>query len=237
VKTANMRILTLLCLLGLLSGAGAPALAQPNVESASKAKNTQRDFQTFMQPGNAIRVIAYPDTAGFPNGVYPIEDDGTIYLPIIGAISVEEYSATKLKEMLISYYIDYLPHPNLEVEPMIRVTLSGGFAYPGFIWVSPHKSLWEVMKLGGSLQRADGLEKLSWYRDEQKMHKDLSVQVASGHSLLELGVESGDEFRATLRPARSAWEIFTQDALPAIGVILSSLASAATTYILLQDIR
>ncbi len=192
----------------------------------------------WCNPGDAIQVIVYPDTAEFPNGLYHINGQGYAFFPIIGNVNVMNLTKQGLVDILKKAYIDYLRNPNnLQIRPAVRVSLTGGFATPGLYYVDPDYSLWDVIRIGGGTQREDGLKKLQWERQGEVFKEDLIPDLESGKSLYEIGFRSGDRIWVTHRPHRGGWEIFRTEILPVLTFSLSTVLTSITAYQLYQSIQ
>ncbi len=190
-----------------------------------------KKVESLFKSGDAIELAVYPDTTSFPNGVYPINDQGFAYFPVLGYKKVAGKSAKTLEKLLKEAYVDFLPRPNIQVRPLIRVSLMGGFFQPGLYWIDPKENLWNCIKLAGGTGREDGLEKIRWRRSNITISKELIPYIESGRSLEEIGFKSGDQLLVTRRPKQQFWEVFRTDVLPVLTVTLSAVASAATAYI------
>lgn len=178
-------------------------------------------------PGDAVRIRVYPDT-NFLNGVYPIDSDGEIVLPLAGRVKVTGMSDTELKEYLRTRYAEYLRYPLILVRPMVRISFLGGFAEPGLYYVDPRSTLWHAVRLAGGTVREDGLKKMRWERDRRIIRRDLVSLYQSDKGIYELGFRSGDQVWVTSRPRRYFWDVFRNDVLPVISVSLSVVATAVT---------
>ena len=50
-------------------------------------KSSEEDQFPFKK-GDAFRIVVFPDTAHFLNGVYHIDDSGKVFLPVVGTMKV-----------------------------------------------------------------------------------------------------------------------------------------------------
>lgn len=191
-------------------------------------------------PGDAIRVTVFPDTSMFPSGVYLIDGEGYVDLPIIGYLKVSTMSIQDLSELLKKTYLQFVRFPYIIVRPLMRVSLFGGFARPGLYYVDPHATLWEAIRCGGITQRRDGLSKIVWERDHSVIQQDVVPLFKSQNSLYQIGFQSGDRLSVTTRPEQTRWEVFRAEILPMLTFVMSTALSAATlyqTYTVLQETR
>jgi len=198
------------------------------------------DTTAFRHPfakGDAVRIILAPDTMHFINGTYHIDDQGFVFLPVVGKTKVDTMSERTFTTYLNTVYLQYLRYPTVQIQPLIRLEMLGGFYKPGLYYVSPQASLWDAMAIAGGPIREDGLKKMKWERDNVRLKTDVTSLVSSGISLETMGVRSGDNFCVVQKPIRERWEIFTTDILPIISVSVSALATTATVYYVYQTSR
>lgn len=178
-------------------------------------------------PGDAVRIYLPLDSASFLNGVYPIDDNGTIVLPITGEFQVTGLSIQEFEEIIRKDYEIYLRFPEVQVTPLIRVSLLGGFARPGMYYVEPQRSMWDLISMAGGTNNEKGLGKMRWERDRKIVQKDLIPLIESGRSLRSIGFKSGDQLW-TPGESRRVTDFLVRDLLP-IGTFLLSLFVGVAT--------
>ncbi|MDD5674463.1 MAG: polysaccharide biosynthesis/export family protein [Chitinivibrionales bacterium] len=189
------------------------------------------DTPAPFKKGDAVRIAVLPDTSHFVNGVYRIDNRGSIFLPVIGFVRVDTLSLSKLTGFLDTTYMSYLRYPNLYVRPLIRVSLLGGFIKPGMYFVDPEATLWDALAQAGGPVREDGLKKICWERDGTTINDHLLPQVQAGTTLEALGIKSGDQITLTHEPKLTGWENFTVNILPALSFSVTAVTATATVYI------
>jgi protein involved in polysaccharide export with SLBB domain len=202
----------------------------PLVQAAPPANSGAQHSPQGFAKGDAVRISVFPDSLHFVNGVYHIDDSGYVFLPLLGEVRIDTMSTKSLGKLLNSSYVQFLRYPTIQVQPLIRLSLVGGFAKPGLFYVSPSASLWDAVSLAGGPVREDGLKKMTWIRNGKTVSGDLEPIVQSGVSLSTAGVRSGDILRTLQAPKRDRWEIFTTGVLPVLGVTISAVSAAATLY-------
>jgi protein involved in polysaccharide export with SLBB domain len=203
-----------------------PALSE-NTGTAMTAGVSDAVLQ--FRTGDAVRVIVYPDSMGFPGGTYPIDSHGFVDLPIIGYLKVIDMSPHQIEQLLTEKYSAYLPRPNIAVRPAYRISLLGGFLRPGLYWVNPRESLWDAVEKAGGTQREDGIRKIKWERDTKIIKKTIIPEFQSGASLYSIGFKSGDQLRVTARPRQQFMESIQTNILPFFTIMLTT-ASVYATY-------
>lgn len=204
-------------------------LQAKNAELTNTLENFSNEF--VFTYGDAIEIKVYPDTTTFPNGIYTIDGLGYAYLPILGYKKITDKTVGKLESLLKESYINYLPQPNIQVRPLVRVSLQGGFSRPGLYWIDPRKSMWSVVQHAGGTLREDGLEKMKWRRNRVTIARDLIPFIESGESLYSIGFKSGDQITVTQRPKQRFWDVFRTDVLPILSLTLSAAATISMTIL------
>ncbi len=177
-------------------------------------------------PGDAVRISLPLDTMSFLNGVYPIDDDGIIILPIIGEFQIAGLSTQEFEEAIRKDYEVYLRFPEVQALPLIRVSLLGGFARPGMYYVEPQRSIWDLISIAGGTNNEKGLGKMRWERDRKIVQKDLIPLIESGRSLRSIGFKSGDQLW-TPGESRRVTDFLVRDLLPIGTFFLSLLVGVA----------
>ena len=219
----------------------APAKAGSKRDTVHKKPMAAKDTiqaTGFAQPGEAIRIYAYPDSASFVNGFYPIDGEGRIYLPLIGKMDVSTMSEKAFLDTLKAVYINYLRYPNLQVRHLIRISLLGGYQRPGLYYIDPDFSIWDAVFLTGGTTREDGLKRMKWERDRQIVAEDIIPYYQSGQSLSSIGFQSGDQLWTPVEPKRNWYDVVIRDVLLSqIFPIVTTSASLYISYIMYQTYR
>jgi len=204
-----------------------PVASAKRISSYDKENTDQHPFQC----GDAVGITVAPDTASFLTGQYPIDDEGNIYLPLLGKKQVTSMTQEELTSYIKNSFMQYLHYPGVRVQALIRLELMGGFQRPGFYYISPRASFWEVFRLAGAPLREDGIEKLKIKRSEATIDFDPVLSIEKAQSLDQMGIRSGDRIMVTVQPLKTGWETFRDDILPILGLALSLAATTATAYI------
>jgi protein involved in polysaccharide export with SLBB domain len=181
------------------------------------------------QNGDAIRIIAIPDT-GFPNGIYPVDGEGYVDLPMIGPLQVTSMSKSECEKRLREVYIPLLRYSSIQLRRVISISFQGGFQSPGVYWVSPGATLWYTISLTGGTIREDGMRRIEWERDGKIMEQKVTELLKNPKPIAELGLKSGDVIRVLARPKRNGWDVIRQDVLPLMSIALSSAVASISFY-------
>ncbi|MFP4015256.1 MAG: polysaccharide biosynthesis/export family protein [Chitinispirillaceae bacterium] len=196
-----------------------------------KTENEEKSSsQVAFRAGDAMKIQVFPDTMGFPNGLYFIDSDGHADLPVVGRIPVVGRSEEEITEFLKTEWAEYLRYPNVQIRPMVRINFLGGFFRPGLYCIDPRQSLWSAVYMTGGTVRSDGFKKMVWERGGEVIEKDLVTMLESGKSLYNLGFVTGDQIRVTGKPERDWWDVVRQDIFPTMTLLLSVATTSLTLY-------
>ena len=187
-------------------------------------RKTAKSLTTF-QPGDAVRIQIWELFEDERRNVnlsrdYPINPDGYIVMPYIGELRVKDLTVYELMQILEEKFSEYLKNPYVYVRPLIRVTMQGAFNRPGSYRTDPSSSLWDLVALAGGPRQDCDLKRMNVERGGKVSIKKLLFAFEEGHSLEDVGIESGDQI---IVPRRRSLDL---------GIILS-LVNLATGLALL----
>jgi len=181
------------------------------------------------KPGDAVQIIVFPDTTSFLNNVFPIDDQGYVFLPLVGRTKISTKSEEEFLKFLTDNYSQYLKFPFIQVRPLIRISILGGVQNPGMFYVDPTMSLWEAIKISGGPLQEDGLKKMRWERNKKVVKNNLIPFLQSGLSLRKIGFISGDQIWVPSPDRPTLWT--------KIGQVLPLVSFAISTYTLYWAIQ
>jgi hypothetical protein len=202
-------------------------------ESAIKKSSDLLKARPF-KCGSAVSIQCFPDTAAFLSKIYPIDAEGCIELPLLGRKSISLMTKEELVDYLNTNFLKYLRNPGIQVRPLIRVALLGGFQRPGIYYIGQESSFSELLQLSGPPLREDGLQKMYWVRNRLPVDCDLVKSFESGKSLEEMGIQSGDQICVTPKPLLTSWDNFKTDILPIISLVVSTAVTSVTLFFTVQ---
>lgn len=188
------------------------------------------DAEYPFQKGTAFKIAVFPDTVHFLNGIHDVDDQGNAFLPIVGTVRVDGLTQKALTAKLDTIYLPFLRYPTLRVQPLIRISLLGGFIRPGLYYVSPDASLWDAIEMAGGPVREDGLKLIKWERSGAILKQDLVNEIQAGTSLSAMGLRSGDQLWVTHELKRGAWDIMATGIVPILSLAVTALSAFATLY-------
>jgi len=101
----------------------------------------------ILRPGVALEVTIWPDDR--LGGVFPIEDSGMVYLPLLGPISADGVPLSEFRAVLREKYAVVMQSPVVTVTPYFEVGILGGVRQPGLYEVIPTQSVFSVISQAG----------------------------------------------------------------------------------------
>jgi polysaccharide biosynthesis/export protein ExoF len=104
-----------------------------------------------LRAGDAVR-IQVKDEPAF-SGEFPVNEDGTILLPMVGLLQAAGRPFAELTAELRSVYARELIEPVVVITPLVRIAVLGEVRVPGVFPVDPTHTL------------ADVLACLNWWMD------------------------------------------------------------------------
>ncbi len=222
-------LLLLMSVMGLADEKALTGTGEDENGSSDFLQQGSRQSGLVFIPGDAVSISTLPDSSSFLNNVFPIDDRGFVELPIYGKIKISHMTADQLVTYLRDQFEEQLIYNDIQVKPMIRISVLGGIPLPGFYYVDPDHSLWEVMRLVGGTQDEDGLRDMRWKRSGENIEDDLIPSLQSGISLKRMGFRSGDQIwvRTPNKPG-------TLEKVRGYLNLITATASAATLIITYQ---
>ena len=198
---------TLLCLASTLTGQQA-------------ATNPQSGAVT-LQPGDVIRVQIWREED--LSGEFPIDHQGTVVLPLVGAKTVTGIPMDSLRDLLIEGYRVHLRNPSINVTPLRRVNVLGEVAKPGLYAVDPTITLTGAVALAGGTTSDGDLSRIRIIRDGTVVRE----RVAAGETLSTVDIRSGDQILVERRSWFERNSTFLVSAVLSVTSIVSSIIIAA----------
>ena len=222
-------------LAALLAACRAAPLPEGNAE-VSTLNQPAPSGATLLGPGDVLRVSVYghPElstpTQAPPHGTR-VDADGWLSLPLIDPIQVDGENLAQTREAITTALARFVQDPRVDLslveQSARRVYLYGEVAQPGAYVLDRPLNVYQALSLGGGFTRQADREKIVLLRGPAE---NLEVHVIDGET------PQGDGL-AALRPddflfvRRSGAGRFSDEMLPILSGISSSLAAAATVLL------
>ncbi len=148
------------------------------------------------RPGDVVRLQVWrePDLSG----EFPVDADGFVVLPRIGAVQASQLSTDALKQLLVDSYAVYLNHAAIDVEVLRRVQVLGEVRNPGVYTLAPTMTVADALAVAGGRTGQGHSHRLDLIRDGERVAVNLSPEERIGDS----PIRSGDQLYV---PERSWW--------------------------------
>lgn len=164
-----------------------PGAVLRSQEAGGRARGVDVDLRDApLAPGDAIRItiIGKPELSG----IYPVDETGTVALPVLGGRVVTQMPAAELKHELMEEYDRQFLDQAAQVTLLRRIRVLGAVRTPGLYHVDFTMSLADLVALAGGTTPNGKLEGVQIVRGNQKIRSNLESE-----ALLFGQLQSGDQ--------------------------------------------
>lgn len=201
------------------------ALARAEARGASQARDAQA-IRTRLANGDfraGDRFVMVLATDSVVNRELVVRDSSMVDLPPLASLSLRGVLRSELQGTLLRHMRRYYRNPDVRVQFVTRVVVSGGVNKPGVYQVPPEATVNEVLQQygGGPIKDAQIGKVEAWRYDKRVLdQKAVANAVRNGTSIAQLGIQSGDEFRVPVKKERNWLSIVWP-----ISIVISTLLS------------
>ncbi len=128
-----------------------------------------------LAPGDAIQLAFWREPQ--LSGDYPIDETGTVVLPLLGARRVTRMSPAELKRTLLEEYSQQVRNQEVRVTFLRRVRILGAVKNPGLYRVDPTMTVGDALALAGGATAEGKLQEIRVSRNGQEVHSRLDIKV------------------------------------------------------------
>src|SRR6266550_5484675 len=155
-----------------------------------------------LQPPPAVQVAGQPavvSAAALQARVdtFTVGRDRDIVLPVGdgGPISLRGVLRSELQDYLSQQLSQYLKYPAVRARPLLRVSVQGAVAKPGYYFVPSDVTLSDALMAAGGTVRDAKMKNLRVERSGSTVLKGRSVQevIAAGRTLEDANLQTGDQ--------------------------------------------
>ena len=173
-----MSLIRYFFILLILASAPAPAETQP----------VQDSDKLVLMPGDILRVVIWREED--LSGDFQVDQDGTLVLPLLGKLQVDDRAWNIVKDDLMQDYLRELRNPSIELTPFRSVYVLGEVNLPGRYNVHPTDD-----NLAGAVSLAGGITPDGDVRNMMVVRDGVIILdgIEGEQRLAELGVRSGDQ--------------------------------------------
>lgn len=189
----------------------------PPVAAQASGPHTGLELRT----GDAVRLSVKMEPTW--TGEYPVGPTGNVMLPVIGVIAATGRPFAEVVADVERSYAKELSDPELEVSPLLRISVLGEVKLPGLYMVDPTQRMREVLAMAGGLLSSASRKHMVIVREGE----ELEVEYEAASTSMEVLLRSGDQ----LFVERRSW---LTDNLPIFIGAVTSVAAAAVTSLIVR---
>ena len=160
--------------------------------------------EVIVQRGDAIKIILWegwnaPKKGSLLShfqGEFVIDGNGNIRFPVIGLVNIAGKNADQIEKQLREIFQPFANNPDVTIIPLIRVTLIGAFKRPGTYRVAVDATYWELVERARGPEGKMDFENTIVVRNGKEVFKNVIRAFEKGQSLMEMGIQSGDQIYA-----------------------------------------
>jgi len=171
-----------------------------------------------LAPGDEIQLaFSREPTLG---GDFPIDESGTVVLPLLGARSVSQRSPAELKRALQAEYAQQIRNQDVRITMLRRIRILGAVKNPGLYHVDPTMTVVDAVALAGGATEQGKLKSVRIFRNGQEVGSRLDL-----NARLLPQLRSGDQIVVPERSWFSRNGVYVVAAgISAVGIIVARAA-------------
>ena len=152
------------------AGAQGASATAPGAPAAVDSPSTR--IVGTLRTGDLLKIHVYRDSE--LSGEYLIDSRGTLQIPGIGVVRAAGYDPGEVKDRLIAALRERgFSHPEIAVQPLVRVSVLGEVRAPQLYSVDPGTSLLQLVSVAGGPTERANLERVRVVRDGRAFNVDL----------------------------------------------------------------
>jgi polysaccharide export outer membrane protein len=153
----------------------------------------EASYSAELRPGDVLRIRVWPDED--LGGEFPIEEDGNVYLPFLGAVPALGLPADELKQRIREGYQSARRDAVVTVTPLYRIGVTGAVRRPAAYLIPPTDGFFDVIATAGGFEVRAQEDKVSVVREGQVIRLNAQDAINRGETLPldALTLKSGDQ--------------------------------------------
>ena len=154
----------------------------------AETQPVENSDELVLVPGDILRVVIWREQG--LSGDFQVDQDGTLVLPLLGKLQVDDRAWNIVKDDLMQDYLRDLRNPSIELTPFRSVYVLGEVNLPGRYNVHPtNDNLAGAVSLAGGVTPDGDITHMRIIRDGVI----LLDGIVGEQRLAELGIRSGDQ--------------------------------------------
>ncbi|HEY2806143.1 MAG TPA: polysaccharide biosynthesis/export family protein [Gemmatimonadales bacterium] len=151
-----------------------------------------------LQPGDVVKVQVFGHDE--LSGEFPIDENDTLLLPIVGGFSVANMSVQDLRARIRREFGQLYTQSFVAVTPLFRVAVLGEVVHPGLYSVDPTMTVYTVLAQAGGTMRTANEKSMRLIRGGEQLAIPMDPTSLATATLRELGIRSGDQIIVPRKP-------------------------------------
>jgi len=198
----------------LLSLAGTTGSAQTVVPVDSE----RGAFEAPLAPGDVIQLAFWREPQ--LGGDFPVDEHGTVVLPLLGVRTVAQRPASELRRTLQDEYAQQVRNQEVRITLLRRVRILGAVKNPGLYHVDPTMTVVDALALAGGATEQGKMKGVRLYRDGKQVGSPLDL-----NARLLPQLRSGDQIVVPERSWFARNGVYVVAAgISAVGIIVARAA-------------
>jgi len=173
----------------LVSAVALAACGGPPPPSATTPADSAAPL--VLRPGDVVKIQVFGHDE--LSGEFPIDENDSLLLPIIGEISVQGMPVPDLRRRIRTEFGRLFTQSFVSVTPLFRVAVIGEVMRPGLYSVDPTMTIYDVLANAGGPSPESRRSEIKLIRAGQQVPVPLEPAYLARATLRELGVRSGDQ--------------------------------------------
>lgn len=145
----------------------------------------------MLRPGDVVKIQVFGHDE--LSGEFPIDENDSLLLPIVGGFSVRQMSVSDLRGRIRREFGQLYTQSFVSVTPLFRVAVLGEVVHPGLFSVDPTMTVYDVLANAGGTTRQAKEGAMRLIRDGQQLRISMDPRSLASSTLREVGIRSGDQ--------------------------------------------
>lgn len=172
--------------------AGACASGPPPAQFSVAGAGSDTSAALMLRPGDIVKIVLFGHDE--LSGEYPVDENDSLLLPIVGSMSVRGLTISELRTRIRREFGQLYTQSFVSITPLFRVAVLGEVMSPGLYNVDPTMTVYDVLARAGGPSREARIGAMRLVRGGNQFSFSLSAEAVGRATIRELGVRSGDQF-------------------------------------------
>ncbi|HXG46805.1 MAG TPA: polysaccharide biosynthesis/export family protein, partial [Methylomirabilota bacterium] len=162
-----------------------------------RAEEESRAIQQRLRRGDfqvGDRVFLLVEAESVLTDTFTVTDGPRLQLPIVGSLSLSGVLRAELEPHVADHLQRFLREPRVTARSLVRITVDGAVARPGFVTVPSETILADVLAAAGGASSSAQLDRIVVSRNNQPLlsRGEIDLALREGRTIDQLGLQAGD---------------------------------------------